>query len=309
MLDKNDVLNILNSNYEIAFTDAEFHREGGSISFTATSDEAKYFFRVIRPELFKLANQSIEIHLYLQSNNFPVPSIILTSEGKPYFMNVGEDENNMCILYEFLEGGETTAEDVSAVGELVGKLHLLMKDFKGELKHQDRYFFIDRYIEILSNKNYPRVDEYKAIGDMLWERVKDLPRGYCHCDLYPGNVYKSKEGALYLLDLDTSCVSFPMYDVTLFCNETNYFEYTDEGFERSKVRLSCFLEGYLKYCTLTDAELKAFYYLHPIYHFQLQAIIVEIYGVDCNDEHFEDNQLDWIGGWLKRAKLELGYNG
>lgn len=32
-------------------------------------------------------------------------------------------------------------------------------------------------------------------------------------------------------------------------------------------------------------------------YFQLQATIVEIYGIDCIDEKFVDMQLEWLKSW------------
>lgn len=306
MPEKNEILKLLNHNYPIDFTDAEFHRDGGSISYIITSNEKKYFLRIIRPELLETAYQSVEIQLYLINSNFPVPAIILANEGQPYIRKINEGKTYLYVLYEYIEGTEPTSDDTENVGELIGKLHVTMKCFPSTLKKQDKHFFIDRYIKILSRKGYSKVDEYKLYGEKLWDKVKNLHRAYCHCDLYRGNILKSTDNKMYVLDFDTSCIAFPMYDITLFCNETDYFEYSDDGFEKSKEWLKCFLRGYLKHCTLAKEEIEAFYYFHAIYHYQLQATIVEIYGVNCNEEGFEDKQLDWIISWLDKARTEVG---
>lgn len=128
-------------------------------------------------------------------------------------------------------------------GELVGRLHNCMEEYGGELKVRDKYFFIDRYIAILRKKKYARADEFEAYGNEAWDKVKHLPAGYCHGDLYRNNIFKADTGELYVLDFDTSCRSFPVYD------------------------------------------------------FQLQATIIEIYGPDCEDDEFLDNQLDWLYRW------------
>lgn len=306
MHDKNEIITILNNNYPIAFSDAEFNRDGGSISYIAVSTDKKYFLRIIRPELLDTALQSVDIQVYLLNNNFPVPVIVLTNEGQPYIKIFNGDKDSLYILYEYLEGTEPGTNDVENVGELIGKLHRVMENYPNMLKNQDRHFFIDRYIDILCSKNHNKADEYRMYGEKLWDKVKDLPRGYCHCDLYRGNILKSKDDKMYVLDFDTSCNAFPMYDITLFCNETDYFEYSDEGFLKSEDWLKQFLKGYLKYRSLTEEEMEAFYYFHAIYHYQLQATIVEIYGINCNEEDFEDKQLDWIIRWLNRARIDIG---
>ena len=241
----------------------------------------------------------MDIHLYLQRSGFPVPQIILTKGKQTYAKS---SDGLLHVLYEFIDGGEPGEIDVENIGELIGELHSKMEHYGVPLAKRDKHFFIDRYVNILNDKKHLLADEYRRYGEMLWNKVKDLPRGYCHGDLYRGNILKAKDGRLYVLDLDTSCHAFPMYDITLFCNETNYFRYSDDGFDRSREWLKRFVHGYRKRRLLSDDEVNAFYYLQAIYHYQLQATIVEIYGIDCNGPDFEAEQLGWIISWLERAK-------
>ncbi len=301
MMEKKEILRLLNHNYNMNFTKVEFYRDGGNLAYVVFLNDKKFFLRVIRPIFQEIALQSIDIQLYLQLNNFPVPTIIFTKDNQPFIQKKNFDGTDMLVLYEYIEGEEPSEEDVENVGELIGKLHLLMKSYPRRLERRDKHFFIERYIDILQQKNYSKIDEYIEIGEKLWKKVKDIPRGYCHGDLYRGNILKAKDNQLYVLDFDTSCEAFPIHDITLFCNETNYFEYSDEGFEKSEEWFRIFLKGYLKFCTLTEKEIEAFYFFHAIYHYQLQATIVEIHGIDCNESDFEDKQLEWIKSWLNKA--------
>ena len=89
-------------------------------------------------------------------------------------------------------------KDAEAIGALVGKLHHAMKNYSGKLIKRDKYYYIDRYIDILKRKQYPKSDEFSIYGDALWEKVKDLPRGYCHGDMYCGNIHKTPDEKLYV---------------------------------------------------------------------------------------------------------------
>lgn len=306
MIEKQALLEILNQNFEEVFTDTKFYRDGGSLSYIVSSNEERYFLRIIRPELLETARQSIDIHTYLQGHAFAVPIIIFTKDGQPYIERKADDKTYLLVLYEYIEGGEPGVGDVESIGKLIANLHNIMKCYPKSLKSQEKHFFIDRYVDILRSKNDHTADEYEHLGNILWEKVKHLPQGFCHCDLYPGNILKSNEGKLYVLDFDTSCIGFPMYDITLFCNKTDYFAYSDKGFYESELWLQYFLKGYTKYRSLTEEEIKAFYYFHVIYHYQVQATIVEIYGIDCNPDDFEDKQLDWIKQWMKKAEMDKG---
>lgn len=59
------------------------------------------------------------------------------------------------------------------------------------------------------------------------------------------------------------------------------------------------MKSYSKYNHL-NFDIKQLYEFIALRHFQLQATIVEIYGLDCIDEKFIDKQLNWIKQWRKQ---------
>jgi Ser/Thr protein kinase RdoA (MazF antagonist) len=298
------ILSLLKENYKIQFDKIELFREAGSRSYIVFGNDKKYFLKIIRSVFIDTALQSVDIHLYLIKNNIPVPMIILTNQSKPYVESNESDGRHLYILYEFIEGKEPSKnEEAENIGCLIGKYHKVMENYKGDLLKRDKYYFIDRYIEILRKMNYPepKVTAFKKHGDALWERVKDLPPGYCHGDLYIGNIHQSLTGELYVLDFDTSCYAFPLYDIALVCNSTNYFDFDESGYEKTKKVLEAFLKGYEQFCPLTDIEREAIFSFIAIYHYQLQATIIEINGLDCVDKEFLDNQYNWLIKWANQC--------
>jgi Ser/Thr protein kinase RdoA (MazF antagonist) len=297
-----DILNVLKEHYPMNFDKLDMMRDAGSVSYAVFSGENKYFLRVIKPAFLDTAVMGADIQVFLQSQGFPVPPVIFTKSNLPYV----KTKNGLYILYEFIEGSESNPEqDAEAIGALIGNLHYTMKEYPGELVKRDKYFFTGRYIGILRRKQYPKTEEFLEYGDTLWDKVKDLPRGYCHGDMYDGNIHKTPDGKFYVLDFDTSCEGFPMYDPTLICNKTHYFDYDESGYEKSKGILSRFLPEYLKYKTLSQTEINAFYYLIALYHFALQATVIENYGLDCVDNAFLDRQLDWLYRWREQCDKEV----
>ena len=271
-----EILNILNKHYPIAFGSLEMLRDGGSAAYAVFSGGDKYFLRIIKPAFFDTAVMGADVQVFLQGKGFPVPPIVLTSDNNPYIRT----NDGLLILYEFIDGGEAEPKrDAEAVGELVGRLHHTMKSYPGELIKRDKYFYVGRYIDILKEKQYPKVDDFQIYGNALWDKVTDLPRGFCHGDMYCGNVHKTPDGNFYVLDFDTSCEGFPMYDIALFCNKTDYFDYGESGYGQSKEVLSRFLPGYLRHNPLSQADTDAFYDLIGLYHFALQATIIQIPGL------------------------------
>lgn len=303
-MEQTEILNILNDRYPMQFDALEFVRDSGSVAYSVFSDDRKYFLRAVKPAFFDTAINSTDIHVFLQKRDFSVPSILFTKENAPYIRVSGNDGDYLFILYEFIEGGEVDPEkDAEAIGSLLGKLHRTMRDYPGALIKRDKHFFIGRYIDILRTKQYPKADEFAVYGDALWEKVKDLPRGYSHGDMYRGNIHKASDGRLYVLDFDTSCEGFPMYDPVLICNMTHYFNYYKCRYERSKKVLERFLPEYLKYNALMQMEIIAFFDLIAVYHYQVQATVMEIFGLDCADNAFFDKQLDWLYRWQEQCKI------
>jgi Ser/Thr protein kinase RdoA (MazF antagonist) len=296
------IIETLNQNYAINFDRIELLRDGGSMSYLVWSGEDQYFLRAIKPALFDTAITGVAVQLFLQNHNFPVPTVILSKEGQPFV----KTEDAPLILYEFIDGEDSNPEqDAEAIGALTGRLHSIMQSYPGEFVKRDKYFYIGRYLEILRKRQYPRIDEYVVYGDALWEEIKDLPRGYCHGDLYNGNIRKSRDGKLYLHDFDTACEGFPMYDPALICDRTEYFKFDEQNFEKSAQILSRFVPEYRKHHALKQCEINTFFSLIAVQHFSTQATIMEIYGLDCLSDEEIDSQLDWLYRWREQYNKNI----
>lgn len=301
MIEQAKLLDFVKSNYS-DIEGIEFYRDGGSLSYVASGARGKRFLRLIKPAFQAVALRSMDIQAYLAANGIPVPQIIPTKDGRPFVRLESDEGEYLCVLYEYLEGGETGPEDIEAVGAAVGQMHRVMRNYPGPLETRDKHFFIGRYLDILEKKKYPRLDAFRQIGDESWERVRHLPRGFCHGDLYHGNVFKTTNGTIHILDLDTACNAFPVYDIALFCNEADYFRLEEDGYDKVCRSVERFLRGYRRHNTVSDAEVVAIDDLLAVYHFQVQATVIEIFGLDCVDEAFIDAQLDWLLRWREQCQ-------
>lgn len=296
------ILALLNESYELQFSRIELIRDSGSEAYAAYTDGGRYFLRTVKPAFFDTAAPALDIQLFLQQQGFPVPPVLYTRDGSPCVWAEGEKGKRLCILYAFLQGEEADPEqDAAQLGALVGQLHQLMQGYPRPLVKRDKHFYIGRYLDILQKKAYPAVEQFALLGESLWKRLKNLPRGYCHGDLYRGNFLKTPEGKIYLLDFDTSCCGFPMYDLALACNLSDYFQLQEDGCRRSRAVLRQFLPEYRKFYSLDKAQEDAFEDMISLYHFALQATIIEVFGMDCVDHAFFDRQLHWLRLWQEQC--------
>lgn len=287
--------NLLNTNYSINIEKVELFREGGNLSYIVYDTNQSYFMKIFRTPFLESATLSIDVQLYLLNKQFPVIPIIFTKSDSPFVRFTENSINYIIVLFDYIPGEEPASNDTMEVGELVGLLHKAMEEYPGSLPIKGKEFFIDRYVSIMREVNYPKTEWFQSYGNELWDKVKILPQGYCHCDLYRGNINKAKKNdKLYIMDFDTSCIAFSTYDIALFCNDTDYFNFDENGYERTRKRLAEFLIGYQKHRSLSQEEISAFYYLIAVYHFQLQATIIELYGLNDNQSEFFDRQYEWL---------------
>ena len=296
-MDEKALQGILTVNYGIESPSLEFLRYGGAVTYIVNGS-VKYLLKVIGPAFAKTAKQSVSIMRYLEAKGFPVPKTMLTKSGEAFFETEIDGEKKLIVLMEYIDGYEPELETCPAeVGAMVGRFHQLMGKYPDEIVSHDKEFFIGRYLEFLRKKNYPRIKEYEELGECLWDKVKNLPRGNCHGDLHRGNLLQNADRKIYLVDFDTACSAPLMFDVMVMCDMTDYFNLKKEDIELTKEVYRKFLSGYVGYHKLSREEILSFPYWVAIRHFQLQATILEIYGVDCIDEGFIDGQLYWLNKW------------
>ena len=296
-MDEKTLQDILTLNFGMGSPSLKFLREGGTTTYIVNG-RPKYLLKVIGFAFSGTAIQSVSIMRYLEGNGFPVPKTILTKNGETIFETEADGEKSLIVLMDFIDGDEPELEKcASEVGRLVGRFHQLMEKYPSELVYRDKEFFIGRYLEFLRKKKYPRIKEYEELGERLWDKVKKLPQGNCHGDLHRGNLLQNADGKIYLVDFDTACKAPVMFDVMVMCDMTDYFNLKQEDIELTKAVYQEFLSGYVGYHKLSREEIRSFPYWVAIRHFQLQATILEIYGVDCIDEGFIDGQLYWLNNW------------
>ncbi|WP_312370125.1 phosphotransferase [Lachnoclostridium sp.] len=140
---------------------------------------------------------------------------------------------------------------------------------------------------------------FREYGNVIWENVKKLPRGYSHGDLHRGNLLRTTAGKYYILDFDTSSYPIPMYDIMIMCNSTDYFNFNEKGYENSKNTYESFLKGYTKYRSLSKEELDSFYDLIAVSSFK--RLLLKFMDLNCVDKEFLDNQLNWLIKWREQC--------
>lgn len=298
-----ELLSILKEQYQKEFTGIEVIRDWIGKVYLVQLAEQKYVLKLFWHIDREAAIQSIEIMTVLRQAGVQVPKIYTTRSGSSYF----EYDRKTAVLYEYVEEKEfEKREYLSIIGEYAGRMRRTMEESKVDVCRHGEEFFIQRYLKILREKNYPKVSQFEEIGHVLWNQVKDLPIGFIHGDFHDGNLFL-RNGEIVAYDFDAAALASPMYDVATMCDATDYFSLREDNFIRGKAEtqknVELFLDGYQKYCKVDSKEKNAIFTFIAIRHYDIQATIIETLGIDCVDNEFLEKQLEWLKRWSKICSL------
>lgn len=281
-------------------------REGGCSTYLAELGSGKALVKLVKPAFADTILSALAVMEYAFAQNIPVQRVLHTTSGESAVPLHDLEGYTLLAAFAFIEGRDMEpGERNEDCGALVGRLHAAMRAYPHALVEHGREFFIDRYLQVLRQKQVdePTIRAYTAIGNALWEKVKDLPRGFCHGDLYAGNFLIQPDGGVALLDFDTACRAYPSFDIMVACDATDYFRYEPDAMPLSLDRLRAFLAGYRQYMPYSQQEEDAFCAWVGIRHFQLQATIAQAFGLDSFGGDLIAGQLKWLNSWCAQAKL------
>lgn len=194
-LDSANLIKILNQAYPLGFTNIRLHREMIGHVYFAETGTGKYVLKLYRPYNSHQALQSIEIIQFLRTHDYPAVPIIPTKDGSLSITLAGPKGDCTGILYAYIHGKEPNLEtEITNLALQTGELHSIMKNHPMPLVRRGKEFYIDRFIDMLAQLQYPpeKVNELADYGNELWGRMEKLPRGFCHGDLHSGNILQTQ---------------------------------------------------------------------------------------------------------------------
>lgn len=290
----------IQKNYQYNFDNIKLIRDMIGQVYLLERNSKRYVFKLFRKDYYDQALQSVGIMNYLYKKGYPVSRIINTLDEELYY--ISKIDERIGVLYEYIDGIEPDLNMyVESIGELSGKMRLIMEGYSSNIVRHKKEFFIDRYIKILDKLEYEEKEKYSEHGRKLWDRVKDLPEGFCHGDLHTGNMLIDNNYKITLFDFDASTKANPTYDVATLCDMTDYFNLLDanfyNGYDKTQIMVERFLKGYSKYYSMSDKEIMAVFDFIAIRHFDIQATIIESQGLNCVNNDFIKNQYQWLMKW------------
>lgn len=225
-------------------------------NFLIEADKGKYVFRVYN---FKNKDQikfEIEILNFLMTKNFISPRLMVNKNGE--MISVFNDKP--CVLYEFIEGKPlniVNLELIRQIGEIMGRMHNLLKDFRPSVEKstwepEELKRIVAKNREEMLNSGFPRVAELMDFVEkelVKYNFPEDLPKGITHQDVKSENIIVKNDEIMGIVDFDNSYVGAFLHDITTTIIWTCF-----ENSKLNKDLMGALLNGYEKERKLIELE-------------------------------------------------------
>lgn len=217
-----------------------------------------YVLRIYRYKSEPKIETELNLIDFLRKNNFPTPGYFKDRLG----CRVQTFNSNYGVLFEFVKGvrvkeREISLSHVQEVGGLLGKLHLIGKDFS---LSKNRWSGDIKSIKMLYQR---RKDKIRAAVPLFYKKIKKhldllsttketfcLPEGLVHGDIRIENFIFSSQGkAIALLDFDDFYYGYLLTDVA-----TAIYFCCFEKERLNKEKMEILISAYQNYRYLSKRE-------------------------------------------------------
>jgi Ser/Thr protein kinase RdoA (MazF antagonist) len=298
--DTGSLRDILNTCYPVSVDHLHLHRDMIGYVYIAEGGAKKYIFKLYRSFDTENALRSIVILEYLKEQDYPVVSIVPTRAGVSHVIIDTPQGMSIAILFDYLDGPEPDLKtEIVGLARQVGRLHKIMETYPYPLLYRGKDFYVDRYLAILHELNYPqsRISDLTAYGSECWSRLERLPTGFCHGDLHTGNMSQSAPGCYVLFDFDIASRTHALIDIATLCDDSNFNRFDADAHDRTRVVFERFYQGYRREREISDAEIAAIFDFIPVRHYEIIATITRCQGIEELSRAFLDEQYDWLMRW------------
>lgn len=316
-------LKYLFENYELArkcLAFYEFDEEslGDMLSYFRISSNAIYpfckkgdihevcFLRLSPSEEKPFSSVTAEIHLieWLNEKGF--------SAMKPVAMKTGEFAkevrtewgtfNVSCFAKVPGDSLEDTKGNLSVIrgyGQILGKLHSLMKEYPCSEKHRSHEDLLEEIGNRMKEYSAPEIvrEEYLAVCSELEQlTASSLNYGVIHYDFEPDNVfYDAEENTFSVIDFDDAICCWYALDIV------RALDALDDIIEDANIddAVCSFLEGYQSVTDLTDDQKQSFSLMRRLVRLQEYATILHVLSEPV------DEKPDWMNELIEKLKYKV----
>ena len=184
----------------------------------------RFFLRVNEASAEAALRFEASVHRYLHEARFPVPELVLATDGRPW----AEVSGKPASLFTYAPGeelalGDVTPDRCQRLGEEMARLHELGAGFEDERPNPYGRPWVAERIAVLASRHPPDAETAAALPLLEDElsrsaRLPGAPRGLVHGDLFLDNVLWIGDRVSALIDWEMSCVEPFAYDLGVALN-------------------------------------------------------------------------------------------
>jgi Ser/Thr protein kinase RdoA (MazF antagonist) len=207
----------------------------------------------------------VAVLLFLEQQNYTAPRVVRTLSGEL----TGTCKGWWTFMTTFVEGSlvDYSTESLYALGRITGKLHALSPEAAAAIvppvqaswkQPQETVPECLRLLTQVDDHIPPELrsfcDEVRASLERIEDAAKSLPETVIHGDCWPGNVVRTTDGEVVLVDWDGAGFGPPVLDVgslllTCHFNQPNY-----PSIQPDVTSIEAIVEGYCQERLLTADE-------------------------------------------------------
>jgi len=247
--------------YRIPLSDANILDGFESFIFNVRRDGCEFILRIGHSSRRSadLIQGEAEFLNYLRGGGLSVPQVLPSANGM--LVETIEAQDGSYFLATLFEkasghppkGNDWSSELYGSMGQFLGRLHRLSKDFQPSQPRYQRFSITEDFaaMEKAGRQYLPPGDQpiLQAYLDTV-AAIQQLPQdphsyGLCHIDFHGGNFFITDDGQITLFDFDDCQYAWFVYDIAMALFYVISHECTnDEELQKAKTFLSAFWSGY-----------------------------------------------------------------
>ena len=192
----------------------------------------------------------------LSENKFPCPKPIANKNNE----KINKIKNKNAALVTFLNGqskNKITSEDCFEIGKITAQLHEITKKFKISRKNN---LSIESWQNIFEKTIKKKIDLDESIikktnnylSYLKGKWPKNLPEGIIHADIFPDNIFFTKNKVSGIIDFYFACNDFFAYEIAICLNSICF----DNNSTFNMTKAKNLIDGYSSIRALGEDEKK-----------------------------------------------------
>ena len=192
----------------------------------------------------------------LSENKFPCPKPIANKNNE----KINKIKNKNAALVTFLNGqskNKITSEECFEIGKITAQLHEITKKFnisrKNNLSIESWQNIFEKIVKQKIDLDETIIKKTKSYLNFLKDKwPKNLPQGIIHADLFPDNIFFTKNKVSGIIDFYFACNDFFAYEIAICINSICF----DNNSTFNMTKAKNLIDGYSSIRTLDEEEKK-----------------------------------------------------